>query len=288
MTTGEFDRVFTFEVAEMNEQEENAVSLPGFQVPFYLFCTNLGLIYLRWIHAIFRPIRHPLAIRGIPQLLYLAFCAEKLRRDFWLRLTFHLKLVPSITTKSNLAGCPSSSYCRRQHRETSGFYAHVFYRMNNSFVLSEELEEDAVKTLVDVAIEDLFPEPCDKWRTRNQENRTWCKQELVKRKDTVRQEIARGEDSLLRALHEAVVEDVIKLFPYEFMKILTVLWTVYVNHLSYCRSLERDRLSPRARANDGLNTNQEASGRESACGYLIAHHFFSRPYTTLRSRVALP
>src|SRR6266576_6037521 len=29
-----FDRVYSFEVAETNEQEEHAVSSPGFQVPF--------------------------------------------------------------------------------------------------------------------------------------------------------------------------------------------------------------------------------------------------------------
>lgn len=29
----ESDRLFTFEVAETNEQEENAVARPGFQVP---------------------------------------------------------------------------------------------------------------------------------------------------------------------------------------------------------------------------------------------------------------
>jgi len=34
MSTCEFDRVYSFEVAETNEQEESAVSYPGFQVPF--------------------------------------------------------------------------------------------------------------------------------------------------------------------------------------------------------------------------------------------------------------
>jgi hypothetical protein len=34
VSTCEFDRVYSFEVAETNEQEENAVSYPGFQVPF--------------------------------------------------------------------------------------------------------------------------------------------------------------------------------------------------------------------------------------------------------------
>jgi hypothetical protein len=98
--------------------------------------------------------------------------------------------------------------------------------MNNAFVLSKELEEDAVKTLVNIAIEDLFPEPCDKWSDANQKIRTRYKQELVKREDTVRQKIARGEGSLRRALYESVVEDVIKRFPYDF-KLSTVLWAVY-------------------------------------------------------------
>jgi hypothetical protein len=31
----ESDRLFTFEVAETNEQEENAIARPGFQVPFH-------------------------------------------------------------------------------------------------------------------------------------------------------------------------------------------------------------------------------------------------------------
>jgi hypothetical protein len=33
MDTGDTDRLFTFEVAKTNEQEENAVISPGFQVP---------------------------------------------------------------------------------------------------------------------------------------------------------------------------------------------------------------------------------------------------------------
>jgi hypothetical protein len=73
MATGEFDRIFTFEVAETNEQEENAVSHPGFQVPSYYSFTILRLIYLRWIHAIFCPMSPHLTIKVIPQPSLLAF-----------------------------------------------------------------------------------------------------------------------------------------------------------------------------------------------------------------------
>jgi hypothetical protein len=86
--------------------------------------------------------------------------------------------------------------------------------MDNALVLSEELEESAVLALINIAIADLFPGPCDKWRATNQDIRTRHQEEFGKRKDIVHQEIARGRDSLRRTLREVVVEDVLRLFPY--------------------------------------------------------------------------
>lgn len=85
--------------------------------------------------------------------------------------------------------------------------------MSSALVLSETLDEKAVQILVGVAIAERFPEQCDKWRTRSQGARTMFMQELTARKETIRKEVIRGEDSLIRVLREAVVEDVMKLFP---------------------------------------------------------------------------
>lgn len=41
--TSDSDRLFTFEVAETNEQEENAVARPGFQV-LSLLSSNCGVL----------------------------------------------------------------------------------------------------------------------------------------------------------------------------------------------------------------------------------------------------
>jgi hypothetical protein len=54
MATGEFDRVFTFEVAETNEQEENAFLHSGFQVPF------IFILYKSAADLSKMDIRHPL------------------------------------------------------------------------------------------------------------------------------------------------------------------------------------------------------------------------------------
>lgn len=44
MEAGESDRLFTFEVAETNEQEENAVARPSFMVRSYLSFTGVSFL----------------------------------------------------------------------------------------------------------------------------------------------------------------------------------------------------------------------------------------------------
>ena len=134
-------------------------------------------------------------------------------KDFGLRLTSRVKLVPRLSTNSPSAGCLSSSYCG--HTKTSlVFTAYLHRRMDNALILSEELEENAVQTLIPVALDDLFPEPCEKLRITNEDIRVRYRQGFTKRKDTVCQELAKEEHSLRRGLRDAVVEDVKKLFPY--------------------------------------------------------------------------
>ena len=95
-----------------------------------------------------------------------------------------------------------------------GQCTYTFNSIDNALVLSESLDEKAVQTLVDIAIADLFPENCDKWHATNHGIHARYVEELVKRKDTVREETARGDDSLLHALRDVVVDDVMKIFPY--------------------------------------------------------------------------
>ena len=85
--------------------------------------------------------------------------------------------------------------------------------MNSALLLSETLDEKAIQILVSVAIAERFPEQFDKWRARTHGARSTFMQELAKRKETIRKEVIRGEDSLRGLLREAVVEDVMKLFP---------------------------------------------------------------------------
>lgn len=108
--------------------------------------------------------------------------------------------------------------------------------------MSEELDESAVQVLIDTAIADIFPKPCGKLRAANQFIRTRSKEELGKRNDVVRQEIARGGASLRRTLREVVVEDVLGLFPYVLVPDVvgnTVITFAFAGHWNLTASLFR-------------------------------------------------
>jgi hypothetical protein len=81
-------------------------------------------------------------------------------------------------------------------------------------VLSATLDENAVQTLVDVAISDLFPKPCKEWQAVKRDIRGISDRESTKRQGVVFQELANKEDALRRVLRGAIVEDVMGLFPY--------------------------------------------------------------------------
>ncbi|KAI0253468.1 hypothetical protein BJV78DRAFT_1153084 [Lactifluus subvellereus] len=201
---GDSDRLFTFEVAETNEQEENAVARPGFQM-------NSRLI---------SPYESPSDCPVDPSVL-----------------------APRLLSGETTQGFLTASFIPRQTR-SEAFDELSFSRVSlkqllidNALVLSESLDENAVQTLVNIAIADLFPEDCDKWRATNEGIRARYMQELAKRKDKVREEIVRGEGSLRRVLRDVLVEDVMKLFP------------------------------PVA-VGDGSNASQEAAGKEILWGFL--------------------
>ncbi|KAI0250860.1 hypothetical protein BJV78DRAFT_1282923 [Lactifluus subvellereus] len=203
MDTGDSDRLFKFEVAKTNEQEEGAIARPGFQM------------HSRFISRYETPPDCPVD----PAVLA-------------------PHLLPGETTQ----GFFTAAYLpHRIHSEP--FERQSFSKMSlkqllkdNNLVLSATLDENAVQTLVDVAISDLFPKPCKEWRAVKRDIRGISDRESTKRQGVVFQELANKEDALRRVLRGAIVEDVMGLFP----------------------SLERDRLSSRARGRDNRD-NANAS-----------------------------
>lgn len=81
-------------------------------------------------------------------------------------------------------------------------------------MLSDNLDDDSVQTLVRIALGDLFPELCIEWRALKLDISDIFLQERTRRKSVVAQDVINTESSLRRALREEVVDHVISLFPY--------------------------------------------------------------------------
>jgi hypothetical protein len=88
-----------------------------------------------------------------------------------------------------------------------------YFRDENTLVISESLDEDAVNILVDVALSGIFPEQCNALHVAAKDTREKYGQELIERQNKACDDLHSQGASLRRSLRDAVVEDVMKLFP---------------------------------------------------------------------------
>lgn len=82
----------------------------------------------------------------------------------------------------------------------------------NSLVLSQYLKDEPVRILVEEVISNTFPKQCDEWRSATDTRKSF-REEMRKRQGKACQDFSSQEASLRRALLDAVVDDVMKLFP---------------------------------------------------------------------------
>ncbi|KAH9027877.1 hypothetical protein EDB85DRAFT_1892774 [Lactarius pseudohatsudake] len=196
MDAGDSERLFTFEVTKTNEQEESAVSRPGFQVtPTFHVLWSVSDTAQTNSRAIMRN-EAPLDCQADPSL-------------------FAPRLIPGETVQGLLTAIyiPPRIKIETFDQRSYSRVALSATLNSNALVLSEDLDEDSVQTLVDVALGDLHPEQCNEWLSSSQHIRDQFMQEKTKRKSAIARDIANAEDSLQRALREEVVDHVINLFP---------------------------------------------------------------------------
>ena len=118
-----------------------------------------------------------------------------------------------ITIVNHLLEFLSRSCCRCT-RNAARQLTRSLNRKDNSLVLSETLDENALQTLLDLSIADRFPEQCDEWLTVKKSISDSTSRELAKRQGVLFEEPASKEYEMQRVLCNAVVGDVMELFPY--------------------------------------------------------------------------
>ncbi|KAH8986573.1 hypothetical protein EDB86DRAFT_2954862 [Lactarius hatsudake] len=197
-------RVFKFGVAKTYEQEENAVSRPGFQI-------NSRIIV---------PYEVPPDCQADPSI-------------------FVPRLLPGETAQALLTAVYIPHQVRTETMSQRSYTQEELSQLlrSNALVLSDDLDEDTVQTLVNVALSDLFPDQCKQWRVMQQDIRDVFMLEQTRNKSAAAQNIANTGGSLRCALREEVVDHVSTLFP----------------------SLDRDGLSPPVRVHGNSELEVENS-----------------------------
>jgi len=80
-------------------------------------------------------------------------------------------------------------------------------------VLSENLDENAIRILLDLHLAHAFPEQCDEWENANQDTFDMLSRERIKREHEGLEKLASEKNTLRCALHGAVIQNVMALFP---------------------------------------------------------------------------
>jgi|SRR5712671_4385028 len=96
-------------------------------------------------------------------------------------------------------------------------------RKDNALVLSETLDEGAMQTLLDLSITDKFSKQCKKWHAAKQEISDVVTRESMEKQRVAFEKLASKEYRLHCALRDAVVGEVILLFP-------CVLFSITASH----------------------------------------------------------
>lgn len=94
----------------------------------------------------------------------------------------------------------------------------------------------------------------------NQEISDMFSQEWTKKERTSLEKLAIEENTLHRALHGAIIRDVMELFPCVLF-VISQSWNA--TQVLIYRSLERDRLSSHAPSHTNLSVGQEIAGKLS-------------------------
>ncbi|KAH9166548.1 hypothetical protein EDB89DRAFT_2232826 [Lactarius sanguifluus] len=173
-------RVFKFGVAKTYEQEENAVLRPGFQI-------NSRIIM---------PYEVPPDCQVDPSI-------------------FVPRLLPGETAQALLTAVYVPHQVITETMSQRPYTQEALSQLlkSDALVLSEDLDEGTVQTLVNVALSDLFPEQCKQWQVLKLDIRDISMREQTRKKSAVAQDIANTGGSLRCALREEVVDHVSTLFP---------------------------------------------------------------------------
>ena len=106
-----------------------------------------------------------------------------------------------------------SSSCCMWTRNTARRLTYGLNRKDSPLVLSETLDETAVETLLGLSLADRYPEQCNEWHYVKENITDFISRERTKRQHILFEELDSREREMRRVLQNAVVLEVMELYP---------------------------------------------------------------------------
>lgn len=129
-------------------------------------------------------------------------------------------------------------------RNTARQLTYGLNRKDNPLVLSETLDETAIQTLLGLSLADRYPEQCNEWHDVKENISDLISRERTKRQHILFEELDSKQRELRRVLRNAVVKEVMELYPCVLLFVSAPSHRMLRPHALTSRSLERDGLSP--------------------------------------------
>ncbi|KAJ7656315.1 hypothetical protein DFH06DRAFT_1091207 [Mycena polygramma] len=212
------DRLFTFEVAKTNEQDEDVSVRPGFTM-------NTPIISVEHLHVecmLDASELQPTLIRG--------------------------ETTQAILTKSFV---PSQSNDRIFRGETHSSFQLRAFMESGSIRLHESLTDDGIEILSDHGLSSRFPVPFRAWKSRNKEGQELIEATGKKEEQDTSQKVTDDSPQWKPMLREAVIDQLLNMFPTiqrtvlssssdEELKLLRAQYTGFVsNHPKLREEIEK-------------------------------------------------
>ncbi|KAL4072279.1 hypothetical protein J3A83DRAFT_4092477 [Scleroderma citrinum] len=88
------------------------------------------------------------------------------------------------------------------------------YLTSDHLCISESIDDQSLKILVPTGLQRRFPKECNKWTHESTAVHAQCQRRRDDELRKVRVKLAKEEDGLVASIHEAVVKEVLTLYPY--------------------------------------------------------------------------
>lgn len=101
------------------------------------------------------------------------------------------------------------------------------FSMSDHLCINESLDDQGLKLLVNAGLQKRFPKECSNWSHESTAVENQCRKRQDDELKKVKKKLDTEEKGLSAAVHDAVVDEALKLYPYVLDYLLTSLSSIF-------------------------------------------------------------